>query len=311
MKYSLVIPVYRNEENIDPLLAALTKINEELHKELEVVFVVDGSPDKSQSRLEELLPSQGFKAQVLASSRNFGAFSAIRLGLEAARGAKIAVMAADLQEPPELVREFFAALDSGEYDLVFGVRASRDDPWTSTLASNIFWWCYQKGINPAVPVGGVDMFAMTAEFRDHIIGMREANSSLLALLFWVGGRRKFVPYHRRKREIGVSAWTFTKKVTYLLDSTFAFTDLPVRLMMTFGVLGIILAIVLAAIIFTARMNGIAVVPGYAGTMLTILFFGALNLFGLGVVGNYAWRAYENTKNRPLNIIANRKYFDQE
>lgn len=311
MNYSLVIPVYKNEESIEPLIAVLSEMSKQFGRDMEVVFVVDGSPDRSQARLEELLPASQIQAQVLASSRNFGAFSAIRLGLEAARGKYIAVMAADMQEPPELVTEFFQALSSQEFDIVFGERSSRDDPWSSTIASQTFWWFYRRFVEPAVPVGGVDMFAMTSSFRDHIVGMREANSSLLALLFWVGGRRKFIPYHRRAREHGKSAWTLQKKITYLLDSVFAFTDLPVRLMMVAGVLGIVLALLLALVILTCRVYGIGVVPGYAGTMLTILFFGALNLFGLGVVGNYAWRGYENTKRRPLNIVASKKTFNSD
>ncbi|MBS1955834.1 MAG: glycosyltransferase family 2 protein [Cyanobacteria bacterium SZAS-4] len=309
MNYSLVIPVYKNEDSIELLISTLSQLNKDLNGELEIVFVIDGSPDRSQELIESLLPSSRMKAQVLSSSRNFGAFSAIRMGLEAARGKSIAVMSADMQEPPELVKEFFQALDTEDVDIVFGVRSSRDDPWTSMIASQTFWWFYQRFVEPDCPVGGVDMFAMTNSFRDHIVEMREANSSLLGLLFWVGGRRKFVSYHRKARAHGKSAWTFQKKITYLLDSVFAFTDLPVRLMMLVGALGIVLALLLALIIFTWRFSGIGVVPGYAGTMLTILFFGALNLFGLGVVGNYSWRSYENTKRRPLNIIANRKSFD--
>ncbi len=309
MNYSLVIPVYKNEDSIELLISTLSQLSKDLGGELEVVFVIDGSPDRSQELLEKLLPSSHIQAQVLASSRNFGAFSAIRMGLEAARGTSIAVMSADMQEPPELVKEFFQALDSEEFDIVFGVRSSRDDPWSSTVASQTFWWFYQRFVEPDCPVGGVDMFAMTNSFRDHIVEMREANSSLLGLLFWLGGRRKFVPYKRKAREHGKSAWTLQKKITYLLDSVFAFTDLPVRLMMLIGALGIVLALLLALVIFTWRLSGIGVVPGYAGTMLTIIFFGALNLFGLGVVGNYSWRSYENTKRRPLNIIANRKSFN--
>ncbi|CAN5273831.1 glycosyltransferase family 2 protein [soil metagenome] len=311
MNYSLVIPVYKNEDSIELLISTLGQLSKDLGGELEIVFVIDGSPDRSQELIEKLLPSSHIQAQVLASSRNFGAFSAIRMGLETARGTSIAVMSADMQEPPELVKEFFQALDTGEFDIVFGVRSSRDDPWSSTIASQTFWWFYQRFVEPDCPVGGVDMFAMTDSMRDHIVEMREANSSLLGLLFWVGGRRKFVSYHRKAREHGKSAWTLQKKITYLLDSVFAFTDLPVRLMMVIGALGIGLALLLAVVIFTCRLVGVGVVPGYAGITLTVLFFGALNLFGLGVVGNYSWRSYENTKRRPLNIISSKKSFNVE
>ena len=117
----------------------------------------------------------------------------------------------------------------------------------------------------------------------------------------MGGRRIFVPYARRERVHGKSAWTFRKKFTYLLDSVFAFTDAPIRLLLASGILGMALATALGIVVLLARLLGEVDVPGYTGTMLAVLFFGALNALGLGLVGNYAWRAYENTKHRPLSI----------
>ncbi len=309
MNYSLVIPVYKNEDSIESLVTVLSQLNKDLGGELEVVFVIDGSPDRSQELLEKLLPASQIRSQVLASSRNFGAFSAIRMGLETASGNFIAVMSADLQEPPELVKEFFQALDTNEYDIIFGVRASREDPWSSTVASQTFWWFYQRFVEPDCPVGGVDMFAMTDSFRDHIVEMREANSSLLGLLFWVGGRRKFVPYHRQAREHGKSAWTLQKKISYLLDSVFAFTDLPVRLMMIAGALGILLALG-----FCSGHFHLAIQWHWSGAWVCRhdaddIIFRCFEPLWVGCCRKLCWRGYENTKRRPLNIVANKKSFN--
>lgn len=307
-RYSIVIPVYKNEESIDALLHALKKVASSLDGSLQVVFVVDGSPDQSFARLDSGLTDINFQARLVLLSRNFGAFAAIRCGLAEASGDFIGVMAADLQEPPALMLEFFAALSCKPLDVVFGQRLGRADPGFGKLASNLFWATYRRFVQPDVPPGGVDVFALTAAFRDRLVAMGEANSSLLGLLFWLGGRREFVGYTRLEREHGKSAWTIKKKVTYLLDSIFAFSDLPVRVLMTIGLIGLGVAFLLGLIVFITRLSGLYQVPGYAGSMLAILFFGALNTFGIGIVGNYAWRAYENTKQRPLNIVSMRVDF---
>lgn len=307
-RFSLVVPVYGNEDNIGDLTAAIAWIKSEAGVPFEAVFVVDGSPDQSLARLRQVLPGMPYASRLVSLSRNFGAFSAIRVGLEHARGDVIAVMAADLQEPPELAVRFFRELDQGEHDIAFGERLGRDDPWLSKLASGLFWSIYRKTVMPAIPKGGVDIFAMRAAFRDQLLELRESNSSLLAQLFWLGGRRVFLGYERRRRERGKSGWTLRKKLRYLSDSVFAFTDLPIRLLSAFGAAGLVAAVLLAAVTLVAKATGLVEVPGYAGTLLTIIFFGALNSLGLGVVGTYAWRAFENTKQRPLAVVQRQETF---
>lgn len=302
-RYSIVIPVFRNEGSIPSLLDELNGLAVSLDAPLEVVFVVDGSPDASFRLLEAQLRFVDFQARLILLSRNFGAFAAIRCGLSEAGGDFIGVMAADLQEPPSLMREFFQALATKPLDVVFGKRLGRSDPGLTKLSSGLFWAAYRRLVQPDVPVGGVDVFALTAGFRDRLVALDEANSSLLGLLFWLGGRREFIGYHRLERQHGKSAWTFRKKLTYLLDSVFAFSDLPVRVLIALGLLGLGVAFVLGIIVFLARVFGVYAVPGYAGTILAVLFFGALNTFGVGIVGNYAWRAYENTKQRPASVVS--------
>ncbi len=302
IKYSVVVPVYKNEGTIPRLLDALTAISQNLHGKMEVVFVVDGSPDRSFSILRDALGDLSFPAQVLAHSRNFGSFPAIRSGLIAARGQYFAVMAADLQEPPELLLKFFAHLEKDDCDIVVGTRLNRADPFMSRISSKLFWWTYRHLIIPEMPEGGVDVFGCNKIFAQELLRLEESRSSLIALIFWLGFRRKEVNYERLARLEGKSSWTFRKKFEYMLDSIFAFTDYPVQLLTWIGVLGCILSSVLGTIVFAAHMAGTISVPGYAATILVVLFFGALNLLGLGLVGTYAWRGYENSKKRPLAIV---------
>lgn len=301
--YSVIVPIYRNEESLPRLLKALEEMDVQLERQLEVVFVIDGSPDRCYEILKGKLDSLPFAAQLIAHSRNFGSFPAIRSGLIAAKGEFFGIMAADLQEPPELLIQFFTALKNDEADVTIGTRSGRSDPLTSRMASSIFWGLYRRLVVKDMPEGGVDIFGCNRIFRDQLLELEESRSSLIALIFWLGFRRKQISYTRREREEGKSAWTLSKKIDYMLDSVFAFTDYPIRLLMRIGAIGSLVSVIMAIVVIIGRISGAIDVPGYAATMLTVLCLGALNLFGLGLVGTYAWRSYENSKKRPLAIVA--------
>ncbi len=306
---TLVIPVYRNEASLPDLLDAVDGLNSALGGAFEAVFVIDGSPDRSYEILRGALPARAFRSRLLLLSRNFGSFAAIRAGLAAGRGEHFAVMAADLQEPPELVLDMARELAGGETDVVVGVRESRADPLASRLPAQLFWGLYRRYVVPEIPPGGVDIFGCNRAFRDTLLRLEESHSSLIAQIFWLGFRRKTLTYVRHARQHGKSAWTLRKKINYLMDSVFAFTDLPIRLLIRGGSIGAFIAGLFGAGVAVARLVGDITVPGYAMTMIAIVFFGALNLLSLGIVGSYAWRAYENTKARPLNVVLEQHLFD--
>ncbi len=296
---SLVVPVYGNARSIDALVEAVEHIAGQVEGGLEAIFVVDGSPDDSRERLHRALEPSRVAARIAEHSRNFGSFAAIRTGMILARGERIAVMAADLQEPPELVIEFFRRLAGGDVDVVAGQRVSRNDK--GDAFSTLYWRLYRRFVIADIPASGVDVFACTAEVRDVVCSLEDVHTSLIAQLFWVGFRRELVPYDRRPGE-GNSGWTLRRKVRYLSDSVFAFTDLPVRILWTAGVLGLGLGLLVALVVLIARLAGAIAVPGYAPTILVLVFFASLNLMGLGIVGSYVWRAYETAKGRPGAIV---------
>jgi polyisoprenyl-phosphate glycosyltransferase len=306
---SIITPLYRSEENLPRLFSELARVAKLSPQPLEVVFVDDGSPDRCGEIVEQRLPELPFPAQFLRLSRNFGSFAAISAGLQHARGDYFAVLAADLQEPPELALEFFEVMRKGEADVVFGVRTQRDDPMASVVASNLFWSFYRRLVNPEIPSGGVDVFGCNRPVRDAICAMKEVETSLVGLLFWIGYRRAFVPYVRRPRLEGKSAWTFSKKLTYLVNSIFNFTDLPIRMLLGTGLMGMAAAFMGTAIVAAARLSGQTNVPGYTATVLVIFFFGGLTAVGLGIVGQYLWLCLQNTRNRPPFIIRSRSQRD--
>jgi glycosyltransferase involved in cell wall biosynthesis len=309
--HSLVIPVYRNEAFLPDVAKAVEGIARDvktLNGNLEVVFVVDGSPDRSEAWLLEHLPRLALPSQLVVLSRNFGSFAAIRCGLGVARGDHIAVMAADLQEPPSLMTEFFQALARG-HDVAIGTRAGRDDPWADRVSARLFWRTYRWLVQPEMPREGVDVFAVSRAARDALLALNESHSSLVAQLLWIGFPRTEVPYRRLPRRHGESGWTLRKKLAYLFDSIFSFTRLPITLVMLIGFLGTLVFFVVGIALMAARLMGLIAVPGYTAIMVTILFSASLVLLGLGIVGSYVWRTYENTKGRPLGIVRAQRAFD--
>lgn len=304
-RLSFIVPVFRGELNIPPLLVALDAFAREHREEfeLECVFVVDGSPDDAHGVLLALLPQyDSFLSQVHDLSRNFGAPFAVRCGMERATGEYFAPVAADLQEPFESVREMFIQVRDGAADVCFGQRIAREDPWLTKLLSKVYWALYRRLIARELPSGGADLFVCNQHVRGALLQLRERNGFLIGQVLWMGFRRTFVPYVRRKRETGRSSWSLRKRAAYLMDSLFLFSDLPIKLLLSLGVLGLLISAVLATSLAINSIIGTLPVPGYAATVTTVSFFGGLNSLGFGIIGEYLWRTYQNTQQRPLSLV---------
>lgn len=308
IELSVVVPVYMNAQSLPEVVERLEGLQSRIGQRVEAVFVVDGSPDESATVLRQLLPASTLVSQLVLHSRNFGAFAAIRTGFGTARGEVVAAMAADLQEPIELIEQFYEHLSSGDWDVAVGTRTKRNDPAVSRGASRMYWAFYRRAVQREMPSGGVDIFACTRKVAQQLAGLDEANSSLIGLLFWLGYRRLEVPYTRAERKHGKSAWSFSKKFRYLLDSIFSFTSLPITLILIIGVLGTTVSFVAALVVLATWVFGAIEVPGYTAQMLVMLFATGSILFALGIVGTYVWRTFENTKNRPNSVVMRREMY---
>lgn len=302
---SLVIPVFRNEDSISDLFRDLEFLNENLQGELEVVFVVDGSPDASLREIQQKIDEISFAVQVIEHSRNFGAFAAIATGLRYARGGYIAVMAADRQEPIALISAFFEKLRTDEIEIVIGARKSRSDPALSQMSSKLFWWGYRKFVQPSLPRGGVDVFGCSARVAKLLADLPETNSSLVALLYWVGFERVEVYYDRKKREKGSSAWSVKSKLKYLGDSVYSFTKIPISLIIGVGLFGVLGSLALGTFVLLSWLAGTIQEPGYTTLVLVQLASTSAVLIAIGIVGTYVWRTFENSKMRPKSIVQKR------
>jgi len=301
LHFSIIIPIFNNEEYVTSLIKRCSEMATDLVHSSEFIFVVDGSPDKSMEKLKELLPVAPFDSKLIILSRNFGSFSAIRTGFSYAKGKFLFFMAADQQEPSSFIIEAAKLLQSAGTDIVIGKRKDRSDGFFNDLASNIFWNLYRL-IIPNVPKGGVDIFACTSQVKDSLLELEESNTSLIGQLYWIGFKKTDLEYSRAPREFGKSGWTFSKKMKYLRDSFFNFTDYPLKLLLSIGTLGCGISIVLGLVVVYLRVMGKLVVPGYAAIMITIMFFGSLNLAAMGILSEYLHRTFENTKRRSQSIV---------
>jgi polyisoprenyl-phosphate glycosyltransferase len=301
VKHTVVVPIYRNETTLSALLLQIADLDQQRSDLLEVVFVIDGSPDNSYALLKQRLPEMRFPSQIVSLSRNFGSFAAIRAGLTAARGEFIAILAADLQQPVSSVGQFFDALERGA-DIVVGQRSSRHDPWFSRVAATTFWKLYRRFVQPQMPPGGADSFACRRHVRDVLVALPEATSALVGLLFWVGFRRELVTYPRAARGSGKSGWTLERKLRYAFDTAFAFSDLPITTMVVTGAVGISGSVVGIVAVLIGWMLGAVDVRGYTPLMLALLLSFSTTLLALGIVGGYVWRIFENTKGRPIPLV---------
>jgi uncharacterized membrane protein YuzA (DUF378 family) len=194
-------------------------------------------------------------------------------------------------------------LGADKADVVFGQRTGRKDPLPTRLLSQAFWSVYRRLVLPSMPSGGVDIFACNRPVLEAILAIEEPNSSLVIQLFWVGFRRAFVPYQRRERLHGKSAWGIGRRFRYMMDSILSFSDLPIILTLWVGVLGFALSLGFAAFTLIARLFGQIDQTGYTTLVLLITGFGSAGLVVQGILGSYLWRAVENTKARPLRIIS--------
>ena len=308
-QFAVVVPVYRNRESLRALVERLTSLNAELEDRLEAIFVVDGCPDGSDAALRQILSHEPLCSRLIVLSRNFGSFAAIQTGLAHTDAPFICVMSADLQEPVSFAAEAFHVLSAGSVDVVVGEREGRNDETGQTLASGAFWGLYRNLVNPDIPAGGVDMFACTQRVAGELVRLSESHSSLIGLLYWVGFRRTSILYTRQPRHSGTSAWTVRRRFNYLTDSVFSFTNAPLVFLQVLGALGVMISVLVGIAVLISWSVGAIGSPGYTPLILTIVGSTSAILLGLGIVGSYTWRAYENTKGRPATIVATIESFE--
>lgn len=300
---SIITPIYYNEATLQALYTRLLDLDGKFSEDvrLELIFVDDGSQDKSREILTEIARRDPDRVKLVFLSRNFGSFNAILAGLHYATGDCIAIISADLQDPPEMIPAMFEQWRAGN-QTVMAVREKREDPFLTRLFSKFTYAVIRRLALRDFPKGGFDFVLIDRKIRDIIVDMRERNTFLMGLIVWVGFRQSEILYTRQVRVGGRSRWTFGKKIKYFIDSLLAFSYAPMRIMSVTGVIIGLLGLCFAIFLIIAKLSLAIVVPGWTALMVTILVLFGFQFVALGVIGEYLWRTLDEIRRRPAFIV---------
>ena len=301
MKLSIVIPVYYNEDNLEPLYADLKeKVLTKIDYEYELVMVNDGSQDGSYAKMKELA-ARDSNIKIGSLARNFGAHAAELCGLSRCTGDCVVVKAADLQEPSEMILEMVESWRRGN-NVVLAVRKDREESLSQKFFAAMYYWMVRKFALSTMPKSGFDVYLIDRKVVNVLLALDEKNSALTGQILWSGFRTDKVYYIRREREIGKSRWTLKKKFRLVTDTLFGFSTVPITFVTVLGALSFVIALIWAITVLIDKLQGGIPVTGW-----TTLFIFSLMSFGiimvtLGILGGYLWRIFDASRNRPVYIV---------
>lgn len=301
---SLVIAVYRNERALTQTYTRIKSVFEATLAayDYEMVFVDDGSDDGSLAELLSLR-AQDPRVKVLSFTRNFGQMAAMLAGFRAVKGDAAINISADLQDPPELIAEMVKQWESG-IELSICYRTDRQDGLGAKLMSRIAYGLIRMSI-PKIPAGGFDYVLLDRKVVDAFNGMDVRNRFFQGDILWYGYKAGFIPYVRLKRTIGRSQYRFGKRLKNFLDAILDASYLPIRVSSVLGIATLFLGFLYALTIVYSWAVNATPFTGWAPIMITILVVGGLNMFMLGIVGEYVWRIYDEVRKRPNYVIRER------
>jgi len=298
---SIVIPIYNEEGNIFPLHERLTTVMEGVGASYELVFVNDGSKDQSISLIKQLAEKDS-RVKYVNFSRNFGHQVAVTAGLDLACGNAVAIIDADLQDPPELIPDLYQKLNEG-FQVVYAKRKQREgETFLKKLTAKLFYRILKKITSVEIPVDTGDFRIMDRKVVDVLKAMPEKNKFLRGQISWIGFRQTFVEYDRNERFAGKTGYTYRKMFRFAMDGITSFSDFPLKVasVLGFAVSGISFLIMLYAL-YVRFVNG-HYVEGWTSLMISVLFIGGVQLICIGMIGEHLSRMNDNIRNRPLYIV---------
>jgi polyisoprenyl-phosphate glycosyltransferase len=297
---SVVLPVYNEAENISLLYDRLISVLEKENLEFEILFVDDGSDDDTAQQINNLEATDG-RVHVIGLARNFGHQVAITAGLDFARGKAVAVMDADLQDPPEVLPAFLEKWREG-HDVVYAVREQRKEGWLKKTSYAIFYRLLRHVSNIDIPLDAGDFCVMDRRVVDLLKRMPERNRFVRGIRSWVGLKQIGVSFERHARHAGISKYTIYRLILLALDGLISFSYVPLRIIMALGLSVSLLSLLLAGFFFVKKLIYGLSPPGYASLIVSIFFLAGIQLITLGVIGEYVGRIFEEAKRRPMYIL---------
>ncbi len=312
MKLSLVVPCYNEAENVAAFQEAVIGAFADCGYDYEIVFINDGSRDATLHNLKKLFAAQKCPVKVVSFSRNFGKEAGIYAGLQHASGDYISLIDADLQQRPEIVRDMVQILDEKpEYDVVAAYQDRRSEGKVLSFFKRSFYaiinWLSDVTLQPDAS----DFRTFRRSVRDSILELAEYHRFSKGIFAWVGYDTCFIPYTACERVAGTSKWNFWKLLEYAIEGIIGYSTAPLRLATVLGsVSGIAAVLYLIWVVLEKLIRGIDV-PGYATIIVLLLFFGSVQLFCIGIIGEYVGRTFEQSKNRPVYIAKEVLSYEKE
>jgi len=307
--YSLIIPIYNEEENIPELYRRVSEVMNQLDGVAEMILVNDGSRDRSLEMIRNL-HEQDSRVCYLSFARNFGHQLAVTAGMNFARGEAIVILDADLQDPPELILEM-AKLWRDNYQVIYAKRLERrQENWFKRLMAYGFYRILRQLSDVEIPTDTGDFCLMDRRVVNVLNTMPERNRYVRGLRSWVGFRQTYILFNRDPRFAGEVKYTFRKSFRLAMDGLVSFSKAPLRLSTYLGLLSASLAIVMMLLVLYWRLSDPnSPLTGIATIVLAILFLGAIQLISIGILGEYVGRIYEEVKARPLYTLGEVKGFE--
>lgn len=300
-KISIIVPCYNEGEAVPIFYTELKKIIPELDADYELIFIDDGSTDGTLKEIKNLA-EQDCKIKYISFSRNFGKESAMFAGLEAASGDYTAIMDADLQDPPELLIQMYDEIKSGEYDCIATRRATRKgEPPVRSFFAKIFYKLINKISSTEIVDGARDFRLMTKDMVKAVLSLKEYNRFSKGIFSWVGYKTKWISYDNIERSAGKTKWSFSKLFLYSIDGIMAFSTAPLSLASVLGIICCILAIIMIIVVIVKTLIWGDPVAGYPSLVCIIFMLSGVQLFSIGIIGQYLSKTYMESKNRPIYI----------
>ena len=312
MKLSMIVPCYNEAENVQAFQEAVIEAFRNCGYDYELIFVNDGSRDATMHNLRKMFFAQKCPMKVVSFSRNFGKEAGLYAGLKHTSGDYIALIDADLQQRPEIVRQMVEILDAEQdTDVVAAYQDRRGEGKALSFFKKSFYAIINKLSNVTLQPDASDFRTFRRSVRDSILELAEYHRFSKGIFAWVGYNTKFIPYTACERHAGTSKWNFWKLLNYAVEGIIGYSTAPLRFSIYIGAFtAVAAALYLISVICEKLFWGIDI-PGYATTIVLILFLGSIQLFCIGIIGEYVGRTFEQSKNRPIYIAKEYLTYEEE
>ena len=302
VKLSLVVPCYNEGENVIPFHEAALNAFQDCGYEIEIVYIDDGSRDATLHNLKKVYAQKDCRVKIVSFSRNFGKEAGIYAGLQHASGEYISLIDADLQQRPEIVRDMVNILDEKpEYDIVAAYQDRRNEGKVLSFFKKSFYKVINKLSKVALQPDASDFRTFRRRVRDSILELTEYHRFSKGIFAWVGYDTCFIPYTACERAAGTTKWSFKKLFRYAIDGIIGFSTAPLRAATYLGLMAAASSLIYLLIVILQKLIWGIAVPGYATIIVLILLLGGLQLFCLGVIGEYIGKIFEQSKHRPVYL----------